>query len=103
MLPTPGEAVIAEVLHVVLCGTVAGSHVTTLHLQHADAIALPCRYDAFADLLQNRTAATQYVTLNYKAANSVDKAVGDSISSDLYLVAISVVTFIVLAVVFMSR
>lgn len=71
--------------------------------QLVDAGALCCRYDAFADLLLNRTAATQYVTLNYKAANSVDKAVGDSISSDLYLVAISVVIFIVLAVVFMSR
>ena len=74
-----------------------------MHLQHADASALPCRYDSFADLLLKRTAATQYVTLNYKAANSVDKAVADSISSDLYLVAISVVIFIVLAVLFMSR
>lgn len=43
------------------------------------------------------------MTLNYMAANSVDKAIGDSVTSDIYLIGISIAIFVVLAVTFLSR
>ena len=61
------------------------------------------RFDEYITVLKAAAANSTYVTLNFLADNSVDKEVARSISSDIYLIAISVVIFIVLAVTFLSR
>ncbi len=61
------------------------------------------RFDQYITVLKAAAANSTYVTINFLADNSVDKEVARSISSDIYLIAISIVIFIVLAVCFLSR
>ena len=61
------------------------------------------RFDEFIDTLKAAAASSRYNTINFIADNSVDKEVARSISGDIYLIAISVGIFVVLAVTFLTR
>ena len=61
------------------------------------------RFDQYITVLKAAAASSAYVTLNFIADNSVDKEIAASISSDIYLIAISIVIFVVLAVTFLTR
>ncbi|KAG2483200.1 hypothetical protein HYH03_017935 [Edaphochlamys debaryana] len=60
-------------------------------------------YEKYLDTLKEWAKKTQYSSLAYIAGNSMDKEIERSVTNDLYLIVISILIFILVAVAFMSR
>ena len=84
------------------CGAVITHH-RHFGAAHANPHQRVHRFDEFIDLMKAAAATSRYSTINFIADNSVDKEVARSISGDIYLIAISIGIFVVLAVTFLTR
>lgn len=77
---------------------------TTLDAETLTIVAfVGCRFDQFIEVMKARVPQLQYTQIYYQAGNSLDKEIGASVTKDLYLIVISVVLFVAIALLFMSR